>query len=89
MTQGKCSDKVMLRQVKHRNNVVEAVNWKLKRLFHPLCGFSTIKMVFATLKGSGVMMRVRFPLHAPNLMLQSSRNILINLTLRSFSTTSY
>ncbi|MCF1455813.1 DDE-type integrase/transposase/recombinase [Agrobacterium vitis] len=52
---GRCPEELVRRQIKYRNNVVEADHGKLKQLIRPVRGFKTLKTVYATIKGYEVM----------------------------------
>jgi transposase, IS6 family len=43
------------RQIKYRNNVIEADHGKLKRLIKPTLGFKSMKTAYATIRGFEVM----------------------------------
>ena len=52
---GKLPGRVVHRQVKDLNNVIEADHGKLKQLIKPVRGFKTLKTAYATIKGFEVM----------------------------------
>ena len=49
--EGKCPEDTEHRQVKYRNNVIEADHGKLKQLIRPVRGFKSLKTAYATIKG--------------------------------------
>lgn len=53
--EGVCPAKLVHRQVKYLNNIVEADHGKLKRLIKPTLGLKSMKTAFATIKGFEVM----------------------------------
>jgi IS6 family transposase len=57
--EGKCPMKMLHRQVKYLNNVIEADHGKLKQLIRPVRGFKTLKTAYATIKGFAVMHALR------------------------------
>jgi arginine:ornithine antiporter / lysine permease len=57
--EGKCPEKLVHRQVKYLNNVVEADHGKLKQLIRPVRGFKTLKTAYATIQGFEVMRVLR------------------------------
>ncbi|HBD7060400.1 TPA: IS6 family transposase [Legionella pneumophila] len=56
---GVIPEDVKHRQVKYRNNRLEADHGKLKRLIHPVRGFQSMKTAYATIKGFEVMRMFR------------------------------
>ena len=54
-SEGKCPIDTEHRQVKYRNNRIEADHGKLKRLIKPTLGFQSLKTAYATIKGFEVM----------------------------------
>jgi IS6 family transposase len=57
--EGKCPQSTVHRQVKYRNNVIEADHGKLKQLIRPVRGFKTLKTAYATIVGFEVMRALR------------------------------
>ena len=57
--EGKLDKKVVDRQVKYLNNVIEADHGKLKMLVKPVRGFKSQKTAYATIKGFEVMRALR------------------------------
>jgi len=53
--EGKCPEDTEHRQVKYRNNAIEADHGKLKQLIRPVRGFKSLKTAYATIKGFEVM----------------------------------
>ncbi|CAO3363589.1 Transposase [Azospirillum palustre] len=51
----KCASETGHRQVKYLNTVVKAGHGKLKQPIRPVRGFKTLKTVYATIRGFGVM----------------------------------
>lgn len=49
--EGGCPSKLVHRQVKYLNNIMEADHGKLKRLIKPTLGFKSMKTAVATIKG--------------------------------------
>ncbi|OBZ95544.1 transposase [Pararhizobium polonicum] len=57
--ESKCLVKLVHRQVKYLNTVVEADHGKLKQRIKPVRGFKTLKAAYATIKGFKVMRALR------------------------------
>lgn len=57
--EGNCPKDVEHRQVKYRNNIIEADHGKLKQLIKPVRGFKTMRTAYATIKGFEVMRALR------------------------------
>ena len=57
--QGKLRDELEHRQIKYRNNIIEADHGKLKRRIKPTLGFKSMKTAYATIKGFELMHALR------------------------------
>ena len=57
--EGKFSDNIAHRQIKYRNNIIEADHGKLKRRIKPTLGFKSMKTAYATIRGFEVMHALR------------------------------
>jgi transposase-like protein len=53
--EGKFPDRIAYRQIKYRNNIIEADHCKLKRRIKPTPGFKSMKAAYATIRGFEVM----------------------------------
>ena len=57
--EGKFPDSIAHRQIKYRNNIIEADHGKLKRRIKPTLGFKSMKTAYATIRGFEVMHALR------------------------------
>ena len=57
--EGRFPDKIEHRQMKYRNNIIEADHGKLKRLIRSTLGFKSMKTAYATIRGFEIMHALR------------------------------
>ena len=57
--EGTLADTTEHRQIKYKNNVIEADHGRLKRLIKPALGFKSMKTAYATIKGFELMHALR------------------------------